>query len=149
VIEVKSVVPDIQAMLTAIDRKGRLARDIARERGWQVTSVTRLLVRPDDRTARRRAGRHATTFRPRSRHARSRSAGGSGAPRGRCTACCSCQMITSRALVTESPAVEASESWSRAWLANADRRGPDSCSRGHANVRKPLTNDRETSNCQK
>jgi len=63
VIEIKSVVPDMQAMLSGIDRKGRLARDIARERGWQVTSVTRLLVLPDDRTARRRVQRHAATFR--------------------------------------------------------------------------------------
>ena len=63
VIEIKSVVPDMQAMLSGIDRKGRLARAIAQERGWQVTSVTRLLVLPDDRTARRRAGRHAATFR--------------------------------------------------------------------------------------
>lgn len=63
VIEVKSVVPDMQAMLSGIDRKGRLARDIARERGWNVTTVTRLLVLPDDRTARRRVERHAATFR--------------------------------------------------------------------------------------
>ena len=63
VIEIKSVVPDMQAMLSGIDRKGRLARDIARERGWQVISVTRLVVLPDDRTARRRVERHAATFR--------------------------------------------------------------------------------------
>jgi transcriptional regulator with XRE-family HTH domain len=63
VIEIKSVVPDMQAMLSGIDRKGRLARDIAQDRGWQVTSVTRLLVLPDDRTARRRVERHAATFR--------------------------------------------------------------------------------------
>jgi hypothetical protein len=63
VIEVKSVVPDMQAMLAGIDRKGRLAREIARERGWQVTSVARLLVLPDDRTARRRVERHDATFR--------------------------------------------------------------------------------------
>jgi transcriptional regulator with XRE-family HTH domain len=63
VIEIKSVVPDMQAMLHGIDRKGRLARDIARERGWNVTSVTRLLVLPNDRTARRRVERHAATFR--------------------------------------------------------------------------------------
>jgi transcriptional regulator with XRE-family HTH domain len=62
VIEVKSVVPDIQAMLVGIDRKGRLARDIARERGWVVTSVTRLLVLPDDRTARRRVQVHSATI---------------------------------------------------------------------------------------
>ena len=63
VIEIKSVVPDMQAMLAGIDRKGRLAREIALDRGWKVTSVTRLLVLPDDRTARRRVEDHAATFR--------------------------------------------------------------------------------------
>ncbi len=62
VIEVKSVVPDLQAMLHGIDRKGRIARQVARERGWEVTSVSRLLVLPDDRTARRRVDTHAATF---------------------------------------------------------------------------------------
>jgi transcriptional regulator with XRE-family HTH domain len=62
VIEVKSVVPDIQAMLVGIDRKGRPARDIARERGWVVTLVTRMLVLPDDRTARRRVQIHSATI---------------------------------------------------------------------------------------
>lgn len=54
VIEVKSVVPDIQAMLMAIDRKVRLAREIARARGWEAATVSVLLVLPEDRTARRR-----------------------------------------------------------------------------------------------
>jgi len=63
VIEVKSVVPDMQAMLVGIDRKGRLAHEIARDRGWLATSVTRLLVLPDDRTARRRVERYGATFR--------------------------------------------------------------------------------------
>lgn len=63
VVEVKSVVPDLQALLAGMDRKGRLARDVARERSWAVTSVTRLLVLPDDRTARRRVESHAATFR--------------------------------------------------------------------------------------
>jgi transcriptional regulator with XRE-family HTH domain len=62
VVEIKSVVPDLQAMLSGLDRKGRLASEIARERGWQVRSVTRLLVLPDDRTARRRIDAFATTF---------------------------------------------------------------------------------------
>lgn len=62
VIEVKSVVPDLQAMLFALDRKGRLAPEIARERGWATRTVTRLLVLPDDRTARRRIDAHAATF---------------------------------------------------------------------------------------
>ena len=62
VVEVKSVVPDIQAMLVTLDRKGRLARAVARERDWAASTVTRLLVLPDDRTARRRVDALAATF---------------------------------------------------------------------------------------
>jgi transcriptional regulator with XRE-family HTH domain len=63
VAEVKSVVPDLQAMLVALDRKGRLGSDIARERGWVASSVSRLLVLPENRTARRRIESHEATFR--------------------------------------------------------------------------------------
>lgn len=42
VVEVKSVVPDMQAMLVALDRKGRLGGEIARGRGWQSTSARRV-----------------------------------------------------------------------------------------------------------
>jgi transcriptional regulator with XRE-family HTH domain len=63
VIEIKSVVPDMQSMLASLDRKGRLARDIASERGWQASTVSLLLVLPNDRTARRRIEEHAATFR--------------------------------------------------------------------------------------
>ena len=62
VIEVKSAVPDIQAMLVGLDRKGRLASEIAAARGWRVSSVGRLLVLPDERTTRRRLGMHAATI---------------------------------------------------------------------------------------
>lgn len=62
VVEVKSVVPDLQAMLVSLDRKGRLAREIARERDWHAQTVTRLLVLPDDRTARRRVAALGRTF---------------------------------------------------------------------------------------
>ena len=62
VIEVKSVVPDLQAMLVSLDRKGRLAREVALERGWRGEIVTRLLVLPDDRTARRRVADLERTF---------------------------------------------------------------------------------------
>jgi transcriptional regulator with XRE-family HTH domain len=62
VIEIKSVVPDLQAMLGILDRKARLAPEIARERGWLVRRVSRLLVLPDDRTATRRIQQHAATF---------------------------------------------------------------------------------------
>jgi hypothetical protein len=62
VIEVKSVVPDVQATLMTLDRKERLAIEIARERGWDAIAVARLLVIRDDRTARRRIEEHAATF---------------------------------------------------------------------------------------
>jgi transcriptional regulator with XRE-family HTH domain len=62
VVEVKSVVPDVQLTLVTLDRKGRLARRIAAERGWEAETVARLLVIRDDRTARRRIALHAETF---------------------------------------------------------------------------------------
>jgi transcriptional regulator with XRE-family HTH domain len=62
VVEVKSVVPDVQATLAGIDRKARLAPTITRDRGWAAGSVSRLLVLPDDRTARRRVDAFAATF---------------------------------------------------------------------------------------
>ncbi len=62
VIEVKSVVPDVQSMLASLDRKARLAMAIARERGWAPREVATLLVIGDDRTARRRVEAHVATF---------------------------------------------------------------------------------------
>ena len=62
VVEVKSVVPDVQATLSGIDRKARLAPVIACERGWTVRDVSRILVLPADRTARRRVDQFAATF---------------------------------------------------------------------------------------
>ena len=62
VVEVKSVVPDLQATLAGVDRKTRLAPAIARARGWDVQAVSRLLVLPEDRTARRRLEQFASTF---------------------------------------------------------------------------------------
>jgi transcriptional regulator with XRE-family HTH domain len=62
VVEVKSVIPDVQAMLMAIDRKARLAPRIARGRGWDATTVGTLLVVAENRTARRRVGTDAATF---------------------------------------------------------------------------------------
>ncbi len=63
VVEVKSLVPDMQAMLYGIDRKARLAAQIGRSRGWAVQRVARPLVLPDERTARRRVKEHPATFR--------------------------------------------------------------------------------------
>lgn len=63
VVEVKSVVPDSQAMIHAIDRKARLARELARERGWPCVSVNRLLVIGASSTARRRLTALDRTYR--------------------------------------------------------------------------------------
>ena len=52
VVEVKSVVADVQATLVVFDRKTRLATEIARQRGWVGRGVGRVLVVADRRTAR-------------------------------------------------------------------------------------------------
>ena len=62
VIEVKSVVPDLQAMLASLDRKARLGTEIAGSRGWAPVAVGRLLVIGESRTSRRRVESHAATF---------------------------------------------------------------------------------------
>lgn len=59
VFEVKSVMPDLQAMLFGVDRKARLAPGLARDRGWAPTSVARILVLADTSTNRRRLAQHA------------------------------------------------------------------------------------------
>lgn len=60
--EVKSVVPDAQGTLAPVDRKARLAPKLARERGYEVASVGRLLVVRDSSTNRRRVGRFEALF---------------------------------------------------------------------------------------
>jgi transcriptional regulator with XRE-family HTH domain len=60
--EVKSVVPDSQATLAGLDRKARLAPEIARARGWTCRGVARLLVIGDSSTSRRRIDALAATY---------------------------------------------------------------------------------------
>ena len=60
--EVKSVVPDNQATLMALDRKRRLLPRILEERGRRSTVIACLLVIGDSSTARRRVARHGATF---------------------------------------------------------------------------------------
>lgn len=62
VVEVKSVVPDSQAMLHALDRKARLAPKLASDRGWRADAVGRLLVIGEGPTARRRVAELGSTF---------------------------------------------------------------------------------------
>jgi hypothetical protein len=62
VIEVKSVVPDSQATLHGLDRKARLAPQLALERGWECRNVGRLLVVGESSTSRQRISRLDATY---------------------------------------------------------------------------------------
>lgn len=59
VVEVKSALPELGAMLATLDRKVRLAKRIAEDAGWKPRSIARLLVVLDDRSTRRRLRAHA------------------------------------------------------------------------------------------
>lgn len=63
VVEVKSVIPDSQATMHALDRKTRLAPGIARDRGWECRRVARLLVVGESSTSRRRVAALGATYR--------------------------------------------------------------------------------------
>jgi hypothetical protein len=64
VIELKTELTSIEETLRRHDTKMRLGPGIARERfGWNPAVVSRLLVLPEGRTARRRVHRHQTTLR--------------------------------------------------------------------------------------
>ena len=58
VIEIKTELVSVEATLRKHDEKVRLAPAIARRLGWHPTSVSRLLVLPDQRTEHRRVARH-------------------------------------------------------------------------------------------
>jgi transcriptional regulator with XRE-family HTH domain len=60
--EVKSVVADAQGTLAPLDRKARVAPKLARERGLDPGSVSRLLIVGDTSTNRRRIARFEALF---------------------------------------------------------------------------------------
>ncbi len=60
VIEIKTELASIEATLRKLDEKVRLAAAIVRPFAWRPTSVSRLLVLPEDRTQRRRVTAHAS-----------------------------------------------------------------------------------------
>ena len=61
VVEIKTSLNSIEETLRRQDMKVRLAAGVARERfGWQARSTAWLLALPEDVTARRRVGRHAS-----------------------------------------------------------------------------------------
>jgi transcriptional regulator with XRE-family HTH domain len=62
VIEVKSAIGDVGGLVRQVDRYRRLARDIARKRGWHPRVVGVWVVVADGRTARRRLAEHRATL---------------------------------------------------------------------------------------
>lgn len=57
--EIKSELGAMDGLLRPLDVKVRLAAKIGRDRfGWQAKSVSRIVVLPEDRTARRAVERH-------------------------------------------------------------------------------------------
>jgi transcriptional regulator with XRE-family HTH domain len=62
VVEVKSVIPDLQGTLMTLDRKARLAPVVARQRGWPQLPVSRVLVIEKTTTTRRRLAEHQAIF---------------------------------------------------------------------------------------
>jgi transcriptional regulator with XRE-family HTH domain len=62
-IEVKTEIVDVGEMLGTFDRKRRLAREIAAERGWEPSSVSAWIVVSESRTNERRIHDHRTTLR--------------------------------------------------------------------------------------
>jgi transcriptional regulator with XRE-family HTH domain len=62
VVEIKTVIVDIQDLLGGIDRKLRIGRSLASERGWSPAAAVRVLVVAEGSTARRRIAEHTALF---------------------------------------------------------------------------------------
>jgi hypothetical protein len=62
VVEAKASIGDANQTLMALDRKVRLAPEVARQRHWDVGPVGALLVVAESSTSRNRIRRHAATF---------------------------------------------------------------------------------------
>ncbi len=63
VIELKTDLADMNEMVGTFDRKRRLARQVALERGWDPVAISAWLIIVDSRTNRRRVGAHETMLR--------------------------------------------------------------------------------------
>ena len=63
VIELKTELVDVNELMGGVDRKRRLAREIARSRGWEATAVSVWVVLADGRTNRRQVARHRAALR--------------------------------------------------------------------------------------
>lgn len=63
VIDLKTELVDVQALLGTVDRYRRLAPQIARSRGWEATTVGAWVILRDTPTNRRRLAAHVTVLR--------------------------------------------------------------------------------------
>ena len=63
VIELKTEIVDLNEMLGTLDRKRRLASQIASERGWDPVAIATWIVVADSRANRRAAADHAAVLR--------------------------------------------------------------------------------------
>jgi transcriptional regulator with XRE-family HTH domain len=63
VIELKTLIVDVQALVGDVDRKRRLARRIASERGWDALTVSSWVIVAKDATNQRRVAAHRTMLR--------------------------------------------------------------------------------------
>jgi len=63
VIELKTELVDVNELMGNVDRKGRLAAEISRQRGWQPGSISTWVVLADSRTNRRAVASHSTVLR--------------------------------------------------------------------------------------
>lgn len=63
VIELKTTIADVNELLGTMDRKKRLATQVAGERGWQPKAVSTWLIVADTRTNRRRLDAHMAVIR--------------------------------------------------------------------------------------
>jgi transcriptional regulator with XRE-family HTH domain len=62
VVEIKTVIADVQGLLRPLDAKVRLARDIAADLDWNARRVVACLVVAEESTARRRVADHEPLF---------------------------------------------------------------------------------------
>jgi hypothetical protein len=63
VIELKTLIVDVQALVGDVDRKRRLARRIAQDRGWEPVSVSSWIIVARTKTNQRRIANHRTMLR--------------------------------------------------------------------------------------
>jgi hypothetical protein len=63
IIELKTAIVDVNELVGTLDRKRRLARKIATERGWHATTVSCWVIVAAGRTNRRRIEAHRTMLR--------------------------------------------------------------------------------------